>query len=239
MSQKRVLLIIPAYNEERNIEKTIGQILSFPPQEGFSLDYLVINDGSRDRTGQICHQHGYPCVDLVQNLGIGGAVQTGYLFAARQGYDVAVQFDGDGQHDIGSLNTLVAPILSGDADFCVGSRFMDGTSQFKSTALRQAGIRYLSTLLRLLRRLRISDPTSGFRAAGASAIAYLAEHYPVDYPEPESLILLDKRGFRITEVPVNMFARNAGKSSIDWKRSIYYMFKVSLAMLCACMGEEE
>ena len=237
-NQKQVLLIIPAYNEERNIERTVEQILQYPKQADFSLDYVVINDGSADRTSAICRQHGWPCMDLVQNLGIGGAVQTGYLYAARHGYDIAVQFDGDGQHDIQSLRALITPILEGTADFCVGSRFLGRTSQFRSTRLRQVGIRYLSLLLRLLRGLRVSDPTSGFRAAGTAAIAYLAEHYPVDYPEPESIILLDKMGFRITEAPVNMFPRNAGKSSIDWKRSIYYMCKVSLAMLCACMEEE-
>ena len=192
MTQKRVLLIIPAYNEEQNIEATIRQITAYPQQERYVLDYIVIDDGSTDRTGEICRQNRYPCVHLVQNLGIGGAVQTGYLYASSHQYDAAVQFDGDGQHDIRSLNAILAPILEGTADFCVGSRFLDRTSQFRSTALRQVGIRYLS-------------------------------------------VLLQKKGFRVSEAPVNMFPRNGGRSSIGWKQSIYYMIKVSLATACACM----
>lgn len=235
MTQKRVLLIIPAYNEEQNIEATIRQITAYPQQERYVLDYIVIDDGSTDRTGEICRQNRYPCVHLVQNLGIGGAVQTGYLYASSHQYDAVVQFDGDGQHDIRSLNAILDPILDGTADFCVGSRFLDGTSQFRSTALRQVGIRYLSVLLRMLTGLRISDPTSGYRAASGAVAAYFARQYPVDYPEPESLVLLQKKGFRISEAPVNMFPRNGGRSSIGWKQSIYYMIKVSLATACACM----
>lgn len=235
MPQKRVLLIIPAYNEEQNIEATIRQITAYPKQERYVLDYIVIDDGSTDRTGEICRQNQYPCVHLVQNLGIGGAVQTGYLYASSHLYDAAVQFDGDGQHDIRSLNAILAPILEGTADFCVGSRFLDRTSQFRSTALRQVGIRYLSVLLRVLTGLRISDPTSGYRAASAAVAAYFSRQYPVDYPEPESLVLLQKKGFRVSEAPVNMFPRNGGRSSIGWKQSIYYMIKVSLATACACM----
>ena len=235
MTQKRVLLIIPAYNEEQNIEATVSQIMAYPKQERYALDYIIIDDGSTDRTGEICRQNQYPCVHLVQNLGIGGAVQTGYLYAASHQYDAAVQFDGDGQHDIRSLNAILDPILDGTADFCVGSRFLDGTSQFRSTALRQAGIRYLSVLLQVLTGLRISDPTSGYRAASGAVAAYFARQYPVDYPEPESLVLLQKKGFHVSEAPVNMFPRNGGRSSIGWKQSIYYMIKVSLATVCACM----
>ena len=223
MTQKRVLLIIPAYNEEQNIEATIRQITAYPQQERYVLDYIVIDDGSTDRTGEICRQNRYPCVHLVQNLGIGGAVQTGYLYASSH------------QYDIRSLNAILAPILEGTADFCVGSRFLDRTSQFRSTALRQVGIRYLSVLLRILTGLRISDPTSGYRAASPAVAAYFARQYPVDYPEPESLVLLQKKGFRVSEAPVNMFPRNGGRSSIGWKQSIYYMIKVSLATACACM----
>lgn len=237
MAKKRVLLIVPAYNEEANIASAIEQIRSRPPRAEYTLDFIVINDGSTDRTSAVCRQLGAPCIDLLQNLGIGGAVQTGYLYAMRHGYDIAVQFDGDGQHDIRSLDPLLRPLLDGEADFCVGSRFLDRASQFRSTPLRQAGIRYLSALLHLLAGLRVSDPTSGFRAASAPVIACFAREYPVDYPEPESLVYLKKQGFRIAEAAVNMFPRCAGKSSIDWKRSIYYMVKVTLATACACMQE--
>lgn len=232
-NKKRVLLIVPAFNEAANMKTTVEQILHFRPAGSYTLDYLVINDGSTDETGQICRDNGFPCLTLIQNLGIGGAVQCGYLYAQKQKYDIAVQFDGDGQHDIRCLDTLVLPILEGKADFTIGSRFLEGTSSFQSTALRRVGIRYLSHLIEILSGIRITDPTSGFRAASAPVIAFLAEHYPVDYPEPESIISLVQRRFSISEVPVNMFRRENGKSSIGLGRSVYYMCKVSLAILCA------
>ena len=228
---KRVLVIIPAYNEEENIVRVVDNLINNYGQ----LDYVVINDGSRDNTAKLCREHGYNLVDLPVNLGLAGAFQAGMKYALANDYDYAIQFDGDGQHDIRSLNAILAPILEGTADFCVGSRFLDRTSQFRSTALRQVGIRYLSVLLRILTGLRISDPTSGYRAASPAVAAYFARQYPVDYPEPESLVLLQKKGFRVSEAPVNMFPRNGGRSSIGWKQSIYYMIKVSLATACACM----
>lgn len=229
----RVLLILPAYNEAANIRSTVEQILRFHPADSYTLDYLVVNDGSADDTERICRESGFPCLTLIQNLGIGGAVQSGYRYAKARGYDVAVQFDGDGQHDIRSLDALVAPILTDEADFTVGSRFLDGTSSFRSTALRRVGIRYLSRLIGLLSGVRITDPTSGYRAASRQAIAFLAEQYPVDYPEPESLVSLLRQGFSVAEVPAGMFPRENGRSSIGPWRSVYYMCKVSLAVLCA------
>ena len=200
------------------------------------VDYLVIDDGSTDGTAALCRENGIPCLSLVQNLGIGGAVQTGYLYASLRGYDVAVQFDGDGQHDIRSLGALVAPIAEGRADFTVGSRFVEeGSSGFQSTRLRRAGIRYLSAIIRLLTGERVRDVTSGYRAAGREALAYLAGDYPVDYPEPESLVQLHRQGFRIQEVPVNMFQRGGGTSSIHAMKSVYYMIKVTMSVLCASM----
>lgn len=233
----RVLLVIPAYNEEENIVNTVRQIREARFSPEFSVDYIVINDGSTDRTGELCRENHIPCVSLVQNLGIGGAVQTGYIYALSQGkeYDAAVQFDGDGQHDIACLEDLVAPIIEGNCDFTLGSRFLDGSSSFHSTALRRAGIRYLSLLIRLVTGKRFMDVTSGYRAAGRAAIEYLSRDYPVDYPEPESLVLLCRQGIRIREVPVNMFERAGGKSSISSLRSVYYMLKVTMAVLCAAM----
>jgi len=231
----KALLILPAYNEAAVIQKTVQSILEAPPVEGLELDYLVINDGSTDGTEELCRQCGIRCLTLVQNLGIGGAVQTGYLYAALNGYDIAVQFDGDGQHDIRSLGALVAPILEGRCDFVVGSRFLGQPSAFRSTWLRRVGIRYLSFLIRLTTGQRVADVTSGYRAAGRKALLYLAENYPVDYPEPESLVHLYKQGFRVEEAPVNMFARTTGRSSIHSFRSLYYMVKVTAAILCAAM----
>lgn len=232
LNRARVLLILPAYNEAANIRSTVEQILRFQPA-GYTLEYLVVNDGSADDTERICRESGYPCLTLIQNLGIGGAVQSGYQYARAMGYTAAVQFDGDGQHDIRSLDTLLAPILAGSADFVVGSRFLNGTSSFRSTVLRRVGIRYLSRLIELLSGVRITDPTSGYRAASRRAVDFLADQYPVDYPEPESLVSLLRQGFSVAEVPVSMFPRKNGRSSIGPRRSIYYMCKVSLAVLCA------
>ena len=232
----KVLMILPAFNEEENILNTARQIESYTPPEGVQVDYIVINDGSQDNTAAVCKQNGIPCLTLVQNLGIGGAVQTGYIYAARKGYDIAVQFDGDGQHDINSLGALVMPIIEGKSDFVVGSRFLqEGASGFKSTFMRRVGIRYLSLMIRLVSRIKPTDATSGYRAAGKEAIKFLSLHYPTDYPEPESLVTLYKSGFHITEAPVNMFERAHGRSSINFTKSIYYMIKVSFAILCAGM----
>ena len=235
----RVLLVVPAYNEENSIKDTVGSIRTFSPAGDYELDYIVVNDGSTDSTGAVCEKENIKCLNLVQNLGIGGAVQSGYLYAMERDFDVVVQFDGDGQHDISSLDDLLAPILAGKADFAVGSRFLEGTSSFNSTFMRRVGIRYLSFVIRLISGGRIADATSGYRAANKSAMAYLAKNYPTDYPEPESIVALIKRDFRLAEVQVNMFERTAGKSSINFGKSIYYMFKVSLAMLCTSIQRKE
>jgi glycosyltransferase involved in cell wall biosynthesis len=229
----KVLLIIPAYNEEENIERVTEIVTCYAEkQSAFLLDYIVINDGSTDNTEQICREKGIRSIHLSQNLGIGGAVQTGYLFAKKKGYDIAVQFDGDGQHDIASLEALITPIMGEQADFVVGSRFIQGKSGFQSTFMRRLGIRLLSMIIRLFARVKITDPTSGFRAANKKAIEFLARNYPVDYPEPESIVELSKNAFHIAEVQVNMFERMGGTSSISPWKSVYYMYKVSLAIIC-------
>lgn len=235
----RVLLILPAFNEQDAILHTVSQIRSAVFSPALDVDFIVIDDGSTDATSRLCRENGIPCISLIQNLGIGGAVQTGYLYAQEQGYDAAVQFDGDGQHDIASLEALLAPLEAGALDFVVGSRFTDSGSAFRSTVLRRCGIRFLSALTYCITGRRITDVTSGYRAANQSVIAYLAQHYPVDYPEPESLVHLIRRGFRVGEVAVNMFPRTGGASSISRARSVYYMCKVSLAILCAGLQRQE
>lgn len=233
MKKCKVLLIIPAYNEEANILRLYQTILAYQKTcDAFELDYIVINDGSTDSTRQICDANHIKTIHLIQNLGIGGAVQTGYIYAKNKGYDIAVQFDGDGQHDIQSLEALVRPIMQGKADFVVGSRFLDQASEFQSTALRRIGIHYLSFILLLCSRKRIYDVTSGYRAANKRVIAHFAKRYPVDYPEPESLMDISKQNFRVSEVSVNMFERSGGESSITGLKSLYYMIKVSLAIIC-------
>lgn len=229
----RVLLVIPAYNEQDNIKKVIDIIQEYSKSpHQFDLDYIIINDGSTDATEEICRVNGFKAIHLIQNLGIGGAVQTGYMFAKKMGYDIAVQFDGDGQHDIRSLDDLVAPIIEQKADFVVGSRFLKGTSSFQSTFSRRMGIRFLSGVIGLFTGKKVTDPTSGFRAANEKAISFLSTQYPVDYPEPESIVSLLKNSFEITECQVNMFERVGGKSSIHSWKTIYYMIKVSLAIIC-------
>jgi glycosyltransferase involved in cell wall biosynthesis len=164
------------------------------------------------------------------NLGIGGAVQTGYLWAHAHGYDAAVQMDADGQHDPADLASVVEPLRRGEASLVIGSRFL-GDGGYRSTPVRRAGIRYLSWFLRLRCGASVTDPTSGYRAADRDAIAFFARSYPSDYPEPESIAFAVRRGFRVTEVPVRMAGRAHGSSSITAWRTLYYLVKVSLALV--------
>lgn len=226
-------MIIPAYNEAENIVSTVNSIREMKPVTGYQVDYIVINDGSTDITEQVLIENKLNYISLLTNLGIGGCVQTGYQYARLKNYDVAIQFDGDGQHDSAYISTLLATMKKDLLDLCVGSRFAGMDSEFKSTAVRRIGIRYLAGLLKVFSggSIKISDPTSGFRAANKAVISYFADHYPVDYPEPESIMAAARQGFSIGEAPVNMFAREKGQSSIRPLNSIYYMVKVSLAII--------
>jgi len=220
----RVLLIVPAYNEEKSIVSVVSQII----EQGY--DYVIINDGSTDSTLDLCKQNNFNVISLSNNLGIGGAVQTGHTYAFLNGYEVDIQIDGDGQHDISSLPDLLEELEKG-ADLVIGSRFLGVEPGFKSSFMRRVGIRWLSGLIRLLYGQRITDPTSGLRASGKKAIEFFSNTYPGDYPEPESIVALLRRKMIIKEVPVRMKARNEGKSSINIINSMYYMIKVSLAIL--------
>lgn len=222
-SKSEVLLIIPAFNEEDSIVDTVERVVSF------GYDYVVINDGSKDRTLEICESKGFNVVDLPRNLGIGGAVQTGYKYAKRHGYSIAVQFDGDGQHDIAYVDRIVNAVRGG-VDLAIGSRFIGNESQFQSTNMRRLGIKWLSFWMRLFTGSRHSDPTSGFRAAGTRAIDLFCGFYPTDYPEPESIVKACKLGLRVVDVPVSMNERIGGSSSINAFASVYYMIKVTLAI---------
>lgn len=223
---KKPLLIIPAYNEEENIGNVVRNL-----KENFSqYDYVVINDGSSDRTGEICEQCGYNVVNLPINLGIGGAVQTGYRYAKKYGYSIAVQIDGDGQHDVSYVENVIRPLLDGEADVVVGSRFLEYEG-FQSSAFRRVGIGFLSGLIRLCTGVKVKDVTSGFRAVNKQFIEVYAGDYPSDYPEPEAIITAVMYRGRIREVPVVMKERENGESSINFKKSVYYMIKVTLAIL--------
>ena len=222
----KVLIIIPAYNESESLERVIDNLIENYPE----YDYVIINDGSTDATSKICHRNGYNVVDLPINLGIGGAVQTGYKYALAGGYDVAVQMDGDGQHDPAFLKDMLSIIARGEADAVIGSRFVNKEG-FQSSATRRAGINFLSGLGKMLTGVRLRDITSGYRMVNKRLIHIYATDYPSDYPEPEAMVIAAIHGCKIKECPVIMNERAGGVSSITFKKSIYYMIKVTLAML--------
>lgn len=220
------LIIIPAYNESENIVKTVEAI----KRDASEFDYIIINDCSKDDTLKICREHNYNVVALPINLGIGGAVQTGYLYAKKNGYDIAVQVDGDGQHDPAFLNKMAEFMEEERADMVIGSRFIEREG-FQSSGIRRVGIRYFTLLIKILTGKKITDPTSGLRMVNRKIIDMFAEDYPKDYPEPESVVTVLNRGKCVEEIPVIMKEREGGVSSISMKNSIYYMIKVSMAIL--------
>lgn len=220
------LVIIPAYNEEKSIVKTVNDI----KENAKSFDYVVVNDCSMDRTLEICKENNLCVLNLPVNLGIGGAVQTGYLYAYKNGYDYAVQFDGDGQHDAKYLEEMRDYMEHHDVDLLIGSRFLEKEG-FQSSGIRRFGIKYFSHLIKLLTGVRITDPTSGMRMANRSVMEIYANCYPKDYPEPESAVAILNAGKKIEEYPVKMREREEGVSSISPIRSVYYMIKVTLAIL--------
>lgn len=227
----KVLVVIPAYNEEKNILKTVNNIMS-TKIKGVTLDYVVINDCSRDNTKQVLIDNKINFIDLPFNLGIGGAVQTGYKYAYYNNYDIAIQFDGDGQHDAAYLKDLIDEIKKGN-DIVIGSRFVSELSTFKSTKLRRIGINFLSWLIEFVTGKKIYDPTSGFRAINKNIIKLFSNNYPIDYPEPDTIVTVIKKGYNVSEIPVKMNKRENGKSSINPIKSVYYMIKVSLAIIIA------
>ncbi len=221
------IAIIPAYNEKDSIVKTVNDVIQNAPD----FDYVIINDCSKDDTMDICQYNGLNVLNLPINLGIGGAVQTGYLYAYRNGYDIAVQFDGDGQHDAKYLEKMAEVLIDQDADMVIGSRFIEKEG-FQSSKLRRAGISYFTWLIKILTGVVITDPTSGMRMCNRKTIEMFANEYPRDYPEPESTVRLIRHKRKVIEVPVIMKAREEGVSSISsLKNTIYYMIKVTLAIL--------
>ena len=222
MKKNKILLIIPAYNEEANILKTCETIRKHSKK----LDFIVINDGSKDRTKEILEENKLNHINLIHNLGIGGAVQTGYKYALENDYDIAVQFDGDGQHDVTYVEDIIKPIIEGKADFVIGSRFVETLSEFKSTGARRIGIKIISFFIKLFTKVKIYDTTSGFRAVNKKIIAEFAENYPTEYPEPVSTTELLKKGYKVKEVVVKMNGREGGVSSIRAWKTIYYMINV-------------
>jgi len=221
----RRIAIVPALNEERSIGAVIAEIRAADPE----FDVIVIDDGSTDRTGAVAAENGAQVITLPFNVGIGGAVQTGYLYARDHDFDVAVQVDGDAQHDPAEIPKILAPIIQGDADLVVGSRFL-GEGEYEPPVTRLLGIRLLARVVSVLVRQRVTDTTSGFRASNRRAISLFASDYPHDYPEVEAMVLVFRHRLKLVEVPVHMRLRGAGESSITFWRSAYYMLKVLLAL---------
>lgn len=220
------LIIIPAYNEAANIENTIRNIEINAPD----FDYVIINDCSTDDTKAVCEKNKFNMIDLPINLGIGGAVQTGYRYGWNKGYDIAVQVDGDGQHDPAFLDEMAAYLSGNHLDMVIGSRFINKEG-FQSSGTRRLGIKYFTILIKILTGVKITDPTSGLRMVNRDVMQLFAYDYPKDYPEPESVVAILRRGKKVEEIPVIMKERQGGVSSISPKKSIYYMIKVTLAIL--------
>ena len=225
VATKSRLAILPALNEEGSIGRVVADVRAVDP--GFEI--LVIDDGSTDDTAGEAERAGARVVRLPYNLGIGAAVQTGYQYALSHGFEIAVQIDGDGQHDPRDLNRLLEPLLRGEVDMVVGSRFC-GDREYRPPFARRIGIRLLSLVVSAIVRRRVTDPTSGFRAVNRRGIILFADNYPHDYPEAEANVLVARHRLRLVEIPVTMRMRETGRSSITALRSLYYMIKVSLAL---------
>ena len=225
----RRIAIVPARNEEGAVGRVVAEIHAFDP--GF--DVVVIDDGSTDSTAAVAAAAGASVVRLPFNVGIGAAVQTGFLYALEHGYDLAVRLDGDGQHDPSELPKLLSVLDRGEADIVTGSRFVDGDRAYRPALARRIGITWFARLVSVLTRQRVTDTTSGFQALNRTGIALFARDYPADYPEVEATLLVLRHRLRLAEVPVRMRDREHGASSITFLRSVYYMFKVTLALLVA------
>ena len=222
----KTLIIIPAYNEEENIKKVVENIIYHFPQ----YDYIIVNDGSIDSTAEICKSENYAFLNLPINLGIGGAVQAGYRYAKANDYGVAIQMGGDGQHDISYADQMLMLIGDMKADVVIGSRFIENKG-FQSSGVRRAGIKILSVLIKICTGVNVNDVTSGFRAVNRKFIDIYSKDYSNDYPEPEAIVSAVMYGGKILEIPVVMNERQGGISSIKFWNSIYYMIKVSLAIV--------
>lgn len=222
----KILIIIPAYNEEKNIINVVNNIKKYCP----NVDYIIINDCSKDKTKAVIEENGFNYISLPVNMGIGGGVQTGYKYAVENDYDIVIQIDGDGQHDPKYINKLIQPIIDGEANMTIGSRFIEKEG-FQTSFMRRVGINFLKVLIRVCCGVTITDATSGFRASDKELTKRFSEVYAQDYPEPEAIIDSVVNGFKIKEVPVIMHERQEGQSSINAVKSVYYMIKVSLAII--------
>ena len=232
---EKIVAIIPAYNEEDAIGNVVKDVKKYLPE----ADVVVINDGSADLTIERAKESGAFVLDLPYNLGIGGAVQTGYRFADEMGYDIAIRFDGDGQHDPKEAHKLLDPIKNGQTDVVIGSRYMEAGNGYKSSLIRFMGIKLFGFITSRITHRKISDVTSGFQAVNRRVIEFYSHNYPSDYPEIETIPLLYREGMCALEVPVCMKERQAGNTSITPVRSIYYVVKVLLALFMGMLRKTQ
>lgn len=233
----KILIIVPAYNEEKSICSVYKNIINHNKTNNTNYDVVVINDGSTDNTKDICLKNNIPLIDLKINSGIGSAVQAGYKYASLKNYDIAIQFDGDGQHDIRFIKNIINPIINNNANMVIGSRFIrDSKGNFKSSGARRAGIKIISFFIKLFTKSKIYDTTSGFRAVDRNIIKYFSLNYPKEYPEPVSTIDILKLNYKIKEVPVIMHERTTGKSSIRKWKVVYFMVDVIFSMFIEYLG---
>jgi glycosyltransferase involved in cell wall biosynthesis len=228
------LVIIPAFNEEKTVKLLIDDLQKYCP----TWDYLIVNDCSTDQTKNEANKTSAFVLNLSINLGIGGAVQTGFKWAIELNYDIAVQFDGDGQHKAEFLETIAQPVINGKADLCIGSRFIDGYGAFKSTIPRKVGMILFSFLYKALTLETIKDTTSGFRCYSKNLMNYYITNYPVDFPDLPVLLVAKKKGFRIIELPVQMRQREFGVSSTGFWKSIFYPMRTLVAAIAVYLSQE-
>jgi glycosyltransferase involved in cell wall biosynthesis len=228
---RRVVAVVPAFNEAGAIGRVVDEIHAFDP----SFDVVVVDDGSTDETAAVAEASGASVVSLPFNVGIGGAVQAGFRYALAEGYEVAVRLDGDGQHDASELSKLLAPLEREEADLVIGSRFVDPGGSYRPPLARRIGIRVFARLVSLLGGQRVTDTTSGFLALDRVGIQLFAAEYPHDYPEVEATLVALRSGLRLSQVQVEMRERETGASSITFVRSLYYVVKVTLALLVASL----
>ena len=231
MSRSRVVAIVPAWNESGAIGKVVDEITGFDP----AIDVVVIDDCSTDDTAEVAESRGATVLRLPFNVGIGGAVQTGFRYALEEGYDVAVRLDGDGQHAASEITKILGPVDAGDADLVIGSRFVDPDGTYRPPFARRIGIGVFARLVSILGGQRVTDTTSGFVALDRAGIELFAREFPHDYPEVEATLVALRSGLRVTQVQVDMRERTTGSSSITFVRSLYYIIKVMLALLVASL----
>ena len=231
MTRTRIVAIVPALNEEGIIGKVVDEIRAVSPE----IDVVVVDDASSDETAAVARSHGATVLRLTFNVGIGGAVQTGFRYALAEEYDRAVRLDGDGQHDAREIPKLLEPVERGEADLVIGSRFAEGEASYRPPFARRIGIRVFARLVSLLSGQHVTDTTSGFVALDRVGIELFAREYPHDYPEVEATLVALRSGLRLAQVQVEMRERETGASSITFVRSLYYIVKVLLALLVSSL----